>query len=370
VSDVIWQGAEELRQHLVPLNDLVPFPENPLHESRAHDIVKSLRRYGQTRPILTWENAQEHGWPTNTIVGGHHVWLAAHDPEFGWTHVAVVASRFEDYETARDYLALDNILSQRNPEELGAQLALFSGVDDLDRRDDLRAMVEHSATLVDASQLKVSERSLRQDPEDLIEHIAASLREAGWQDEQVIVSRDGTILVGESVLRAAAVAGIDKIPVKRVEYDADSPEAARLIARHYAAGKRASVDDRAFAELLRQIHEDVGTLEGTGYDAESLGALLLMTRSAAEIRDASQAMEWIGLAEYVKTPLPVKLTISFDTEEEREQFMAQRMPEAIVRKRHLSQVSVWWPPRERDDPHSLRFVGTKPSDLEAVDVGA
>lgn len=98
-TETIWTGAEALRPFLVPIADLEPFPGNP----RQGDVVElraSLRRFGQTRAVLTQA-------PEGTrIVAAHHVVLAA--IEEGWTHVAAIPSEFESDDEARAYLLADN----------------------------------------------------------------------------------------------------------------------------------------------------------------------------------------------------------------------------------------------------------------------
>lgn len=92
-----WNGSDWLKDFLVPITDLKPFPGNPRRGDLAR-VRESLQEYGQTRPILTD--------PNNTIVAGHHVVLAA--TELGWTHVAAIPNEFKSEDAARRYLLMDN----------------------------------------------------------------------------------------------------------------------------------------------------------------------------------------------------------------------------------------------------------------------
>ena len=344
MSDIIWEGAPELRQFLVPVGDLVAHPNNPRrNEIQIYDIVKSLRTYGQVRAVCIWENAEEFGLPRNTLVAGHHVWHAAQNETLGWTHVAAIPAPFASVADATDYLAFDNLLTQRTRQEIEEQQSLLSDTD-----------LWHDPFSMKVGELKIHERSVREDPETIIAHMVASLREHGWTDEQVIVANDGTILVGESVLKAAALAGFDKIPVTKIDVDPDSPEALRIMAKSYAAGKQAMVDDYAFAELLKEIKDELDTLEGSGYDPEVLAGLILVSRPASEIRDINAANEWLGLAEYSPVALPKKLIVSFENEDDRDKFMEQNGMTAM--KHTVGTLSTWWPPRERADFGKLRFA--------------
>lgn len=94
-----WNGAEQLRDWLIPVGDVEPFPGNPRRGSVA-DIAESLQRWGQTMPILT---------DGERIVAGNHTYLAAR--ELGWTHIAAAPNKFASEAEARAYLLADNRLS-------------------------------------------------------------------------------------------------------------------------------------------------------------------------------------------------------------------------------------------------------------------
>jgi hypothetical protein len=96
----IWAGADELRSRLVPIADLTRHPDNP-RRGDVDEIVKSLGRFGQVRPILI-DDAQ-------TVIAGNHTLLAAES--LGWTHVAAVVNAFGSPEDAKAYLLADNRLS-------------------------------------------------------------------------------------------------------------------------------------------------------------------------------------------------------------------------------------------------------------------
>jgi site-specific DNA-methyltransferase (adenine-specific) len=82
------RAVDELRAH----------PRNP-RRGAVEEIRKSLRRFGQQRPLLAL--------PDGTLVAGHHVWQAAQAE--GWTHVAVLTSDLSA-EAVEAYLLADNRL--------------------------------------------------------------------------------------------------------------------------------------------------------------------------------------------------------------------------------------------------------------------
>jgi hypothetical protein len=96
---VVWTGAKALRKFLVPIADLEPFPGNP-RRGDVQMLRSSLRRFGQTKPILVDASTGRR------IVAHHHVVLAA--TEEGWTHVAAIPNEFRDEEEARAYMLTDN----------------------------------------------------------------------------------------------------------------------------------------------------------------------------------------------------------------------------------------------------------------------
>lgn len=94
-----WHGNEALAPMLVALDELRPHPKNP-RRGDADEIQRSLRRFGQQRPLLAL--------PDGMLVAGHHVWQAARAE--GWSHVAVVRSDLTEREVDA-YLLADNRLA-------------------------------------------------------------------------------------------------------------------------------------------------------------------------------------------------------------------------------------------------------------------
>lgn len=147
MSEVTWEGAEVLREYLVPIEDLLDHEGNP----RRGDVMAlkaSLTRFGQVRPILAEDGV---------IVAGHHLRYAAR--EMGWTHIAVVPHKFEDEAARKAYLVADNYLAglagydeqaQMNLlEELEAQGQLGGTGVTSDAIEDLRAAMDRAEVAVE-----------------------------------------------------------------------------------------------------------------------------------------------------------------------------------------------------------------------------
>jgi hypothetical protein len=213
------------------------------------------------------------------------------------------------------------------------------------------------AEVVPIESLTPHPRNYREHPEDQIEHLIASLQQYG-QFRNVVVARDGTILAGHGVVEAAWRADWTTIEVRRLDLDAGSPEALKILTLDNELGRFAQDDDRALSELLKQIHDDaVGGLVGTGYDEMMLANLVMVTRAANEIGDFNEAAEWVGMPEFEPKFREPGVTIYCDDEAAREELVAKF--DLHIGKRFQSS-RMWvtfWPPREenREDVKSVIF---------------
>lgn len=361
---VVWAGARSLRPYIVPIEQLKPFPGN----SRRGDvprIAQSLNRFGQVRAVLVL--------PDWTIVAGHHVTKAA--ASLDWTHVAAIPADFDTRDDARDYLVTDNNLGQLGYIENKDQVTLL---DEIEKRGswegtgftaedlaDLRALSVHKTELMEAAKLKRHPDHYRKHDYDQIQEIVKSLEQHGFY-RNIVVARDGTVLAGDGVLEAARQIGLSRVPITRLDIDPHDPEALKILAGDNELANMTTVNDRTLTELLKKVGTE-DDLSGTGFDARSLAALLMVTRPAHEISTENEASHWVGLPEYDRdsNAIPCKLVVSFESEEQREAFMEHAGFQKQLHKR-LTTWSVWWPERERADPGALNFVDSaNPVDQES-----
>jgi len=211
----------------------------------------------------------------------------------------------------------------------------------------------HATETVLLSELQPHPRNYRGHPADQVEHLAQSIAEHGFY-RNVVIARDGTILAGHGVVEAARKNRLRKIPVVRLDLDADDPKALKILTGDNELARLAEIDDRILTDLLREINDaDEAGLLGTGYDEMMLANLVYVTRPASEINGYDAAAEWVGLPEYPHVAR-VRLMVSFDTEEERDEFLAT-IGNPTLRKKTGGTWSTWWPEREREDLSSLRF---------------
>jgi hypothetical protein len=114
--EIVWEGAEALRPLLIPVTHLERHPENP-RRGDVDAIRASLRRWGQTMPILT---------DGRRIIAGNHTYLAG--VAEGFTHVAQVVNEFATPEDAMDYLLADNRLPEHGAYDETERLRLLEEV--------------------------------------------------------------------------------------------------------------------------------------------------------------------------------------------------------------------------------------------------
>jgi len=170
--------------------------------------------------------------------------------------------------------------------------------------------------------LRPHPQNYRSHPRDQIEHLKASIAEFGVY-RAILTARDSTIIAGHGVVQAALELSPD-IVAEEVRYDLDpqDPLALKLLAVDNEVGRFAEVDDRALTEILRRINEEApSALLGTGYDDQMLNGLVMLTRTAAELRAFDASGEWVGMPAYDAEENPWQLRISFDTADQRMEFL-------------------------------------------------
>lgn len=216
-------------------------------------------------------------------------------------------------------------------------------------------MIFETETVIIAS-LKPHKRNYRQHPDDQLEHIITSIKEHGFY-RNVVIAKDGTILAGHGVVKAAQKMGLAEVPVIRLDVEPDSSQAIKVLTGDNEISHLGEIDDRALSELLKEIKDvDLTGLLGTGYDEMMLANLVMVTRPASEIQDFDEAAAWVGMPEYDEGEERIKAVVSFRTLEDRERFMDL----AGIEKPHSTTGktwSFWWPAKSRDDLSSVKFKG-------------
>lgn len=213
--------------------------------------------------------------------------------------------------------------------------------------------VDHAVIRVPLDSLRPHPRNYRVHPDDQLAHIVRSIELHG-QYRNIVVARDHTILAGHGVALAAGRLGLDEVSVVRLDIDPDDARALQVLAGDNEISNLADVDDRVLTELLRELAAaDVENLLSTGFDAETLAALALVTRPASEIATLDQAGEWLGLPGFEPAETVTTLTVKFDSVAERDRFLGEIGAEHV--NRSGGGWTVWWPDRAANDLVSVRF---------------
>lgn len=219
----------------------------------------------------------------------------------------------------------------------------------------------HEAVMVDIADLKEHPRNYRDHPDDQLDHLAASITEHGFY-RNIVVANDLTILAGHGVVKAAAEKlGLTAVPVITLPVGPDSPQALKVLTGDNELSRLAGIDDRLLSELLKEINDDeTASLLGTGYDEAMLANLVLVTRPASEIKDPTQAGEWVGMPGYDGGELAWQILVSFGSKQERDEFKERG---GFAWTRVADEARVWsarWPEERQQDVASLKFKEGEP----------
>lgn len=339
----------------VDLSALTLDPANARHHSEVSiaAIADSLEEFGQRKPVVITAD--------NVVVTGNGTVQAA--VELGWAKIDAVRIPADwSAEKIAAYAIADNRTSEFSTWSTDALLQSLESfdVETLDiigfsegDIEDLLDLKKNPFVMerVDIKLLKPHPRNYQEHPDDQLDHIIKSIEAHGFY-RNIVVARDNTILAGHGVVKAATKMGKKRIPVIRLDIDADDPRALKVMTSDNEINNLADVDDRALTEMLREIMKDSSDLSGTGFNNEQLTALVMNSRPAHEIQSKAEASEWLGMPDYDPVDTAIKMVVSFKTMEDREEF-ANLLGYKLTEKTK----SVWFPDRDRDDISSVMFGG-------------
>jgi len=215
--------------------------------------------------------------------------------------------------------------------------------------------IVHTAKVAAIDQLRPHQRNYKTHPDDQIQHIVESIKVYGFY-RNVVVAEDYTILAGHASVQAAKLAGLSEIPIVQLNIKADDPLAVKLIIGDNEIGHLSEIDDRALTELLREIKDSPSGLIGTGFDESMLAALVFNTRTGNELNNFDNAAEWAGMPAYESQLVhKLQLVVVFETEADREQFIAKSGLAIHAKSNSNTRVVARWPVRERDDISAFSF---------------
>lgn len=220
--------------------------------------------------------------------------------------------------------------------------------------------IVHEPELLPVASLRPHPRNYKDHPDAQLDHVVASMVANGVY-KNVVCARDGTILAGHGVVLAAQKAGIELIRVVRLDLDPDEPAALKVLAGDNEVANLAVDDDRKLTELLREIAQS-GDLLGTGFDAQNLAALAMVTRPAAEIKNEEEAAHWVGMPQYGGLPKVSfrQFQVHFKCQADVDEF-ARRLELEVTESTDV----LWFPKRDKEDLASVVIEGDGPDDPNA-----
>lgn len=154
---------------------------------------------------------------------------------------------------------------------------------------------------------------------------------------KLVCTPDMVVLGGNMRLRALQQAGIKEVEVEIVDWD-EAKQKEFIIKDNVPYGEwdwEMLANEWDFAEL-----SDWGLNTALFNDAE-------------RIEDLTKEVDNIGLPEFDIVDKAFNITIHFETEADRDQFIAEK--EITISKKGANVWSGWWPERDRQDLVSLRY---------------
>lgn len=347
-----------MKTELVKIASLKPDKDNARRhgERSIASIAESLRAFGQQKPIVVTSK--------NVVVAGNGTLEAA--KSLGWTELAVVylpdgwsKKQIQQFAIADNRTAdlsdwdVDQLVSQLNAFDADATVAVGFTEDEikdlLEFRD--RPFVTVRANVDD---LIPHPKNYQNHPDDQLDQIIASIEQNGFY-RNIVIANDNTILAGHGVVLAVKKMGRKRVPVIQLPIDSNSPQALKIIVSDNEMNNMADVDDRALTDMLKNILDESETgLAGTGFNAEQVGLLAMVTRFEHEIADKQAAAEWIGMEDFEPQADVTDLIIHFRDAKDREEFV-NRFDIGIA-ERNRKNWSAWWPYTGKDDVSSLKVV--------------
>ena len=134
--------------------------------------------------------------------------------------------------------------------------------------------LDYTTEVVPITSLKPHPRNYQQHTDDNLDHIAESLRTHGYY-KNVFIAEDNTLLAGHGVIEAATTRlGWTHVPVHRLAYPPDHPEALKVLVGDNDTGRLNVRDDAQLAGMLSELRDTGVSLVGTGWDEAGLEGLL------------------------------------------------------------------------------------------------
>jgi len=350
---------ENTKIQYLKIADIKPYTNNPRKIKNVDKVANSILEFGFQQPIVVDKN--------NIIIVGHTRYQAS--IKLGLDKVPVLVAQLSDKQ-ARAYRIIDNRLNEDNEwdkdllnieiEDLKDELFDIKnfGFDDIELKNLLRdsdqmtdTFLETKAEPVQLSKLKPHPKHYKVHLDDQLEHLANSIKQHGFY-RNIVVANDYTILDGHGVVSACKKLNLKEAPVIKLDIESNSPQALKILTGNNEIGKLAEIDDRKLTELLKEV-KDKSNLEGTGFNEMMLANLAMITRPASEIAGINEAVEWVGMPDYIPKENSLLIKIQFKNTKDRTKFIEFNNMKAG--RENGNTWSYWYPHRDKDDVKSIKF---------------
>ncbi len=169
--------------------------------------------------------------------------------------------------------------------------------------------------LVDVSKLRPHPKNRNNHPEDQIVRLAKIIAYQGLRAPIVVSKQSGFIVKGHGTLTAIRHNGVDKAPVVYQNFDTEDQEYA-FVQSDNAIASWSDID-------FSGINSDLPDL-GPDFDIDFLGIknfVLDMFEKVNEVNKGNENDAWVGMPDFELSDKDIKLTLVFETEEQREKYV-------------------------------------------------
>lgn len=194
--------------------------------------------------------------------------------------------------------------------------------------------------IVKISKVKVNKSNPRLIKDDKFKQLVKSIQEFPKMLEvrPIVVDKDYVVLGGNMRLRACQEAGLKEIPIIVADRLTEKEQREFIIK-----------DNVSFGEWdWETIFNDWDTNELLDW-----GMNINMAKDMGRIDDLHDAIDDVGLPDFDTIDKPYKITISFDNEEDREEYV--KTFDLKIMKKQIINWSTWWPEKERNDLSALKY---------------
>jgi hypothetical protein len=154
----------------------------------------------------------------------------------------------------------------------------------------------------------------------------------------IVVNNDMIILGGNMRFKACKEAGLKEVSIIKASNLSEEKQREFLIKDNISGG---------------EWDWDMLANEWDELDLENWGLDIPIFNNSERINDLHNNIDNVGLPEFEAKDTTLKLTISFENENDRQEFV--KISNIKIHKEGILNWSAWWPEKERDDLNSIKY---------------